>query len=146
MIEVRVERHFSQPVQDVWAHYTDHASWRNWAGLGTARVIRQGVPAPNGVGAVRQLGAAGVTVEEEVIEFEAPKKMTYRLIRGGFPLQNHLGEVQFQPHGDGCTILWTVRCDSALPGTEWLVRAFLRLIFNRALAGLATHLEKSGRA
>lgn len=140
MIEVEVSRTFAAPVERVWARYTDHASWTQWSTLGTATVIRQGTPPPNGVGAVRRIATAGIGVEEEVVDFEPPRRMTYRLVKGGFPITNHLGEVLFAPSAGGTTLVWRVRCDSAIPGTGLLLAPFLRFIFNRALAGLARDL------
>ncbi len=141
MIEVEVRRTFAAPIERVWQRYTDHASWTAWAGLGTAAVVRPGTPPPNGAGAVRRIGVAGVTVEEEVVDFEPPRRMTYRLVRGGFPLRDHLGEVTFTPEGAGTHLTWRVRCTSAIPATSWLIGAFLRLIFTRALDGLARDLR-----
>ena len=54
------------PVQAVWDRYTDHRSWTEWAGVGTVRLDRPGVPPPNGVGSVRAISSAGVKVLEEV--------------------------------------------------------------------------------
>lgn len=133
-------RTFAAPVERVWNRYTDHASWTAWSTLGTATVVRQGTPPPNGVGAVRRIGSAGIAVEEEVVEFEPPRRMTYRLVKGGFPIRDHLGEVLFAPDGSGTRLVWRVRCDSAIPGTGVLLAPFLRFIFARALAGLARDL------
>src|SRR5262245_38048174 len=80
----------------VWDLYTDHVSWGHWAGIGKVRLSRQGVPAPNGVGCVRVISNMGVSVHEEVLSFERPRLMTYRVLRGGLPIKNHLGEVRFE--------------------------------------------------
>lgn len=140
MIEIEVARTFPVPPERVWARYTDHASWTAWAGLGSATVVRPGTPPPNGAGAVRRLGAAGITVDEEVVDFDPPRRMTYRLVRGGFPLRDHLGEVVLIPEAGGTRLVWRVRCETAIPGTAGLIRAFLTFVFSRALAGLARDL------
>ena len=94
MQHVEVERRFEAPPAQVWKVYTDHAGWTSWAGLGRARLVAEGQPDRNGVGAVRCFSTGGVSVFEEVLSFEPPKRMSYRVVRGGIPImKDHLGEV-----------------------------------------------------
>ena len=141
MIQVVVQRTFAAPPERVWARYTDHASWSQWAGFGPATVVRPGVPAPNGVGAVRRVGPGPFAAEEEVVAFEAPRRMAYRLVGGAAPIRDHLGEVEFHPDGAGTRVVWRVRCAPTVPGTGRVVAAALRFIFTRVLAGLARDLR-----
>lgn len=139
MPAVEVERRFAAPVEAVFAAYTDHARWNEWAGFSQSRLATPGEPDPNGAGAVRALGSGGVTVYEEVLEFERPKRMTYRIVRGGLPITNHHGEVLFEPDGDGTRVHWRCRFDSRVPGLGWLLRLFITRVFRNALEGLARH-------
>jgi uncharacterized protein YndB with AHSA1/START domain len=140
VIHVEVQRTFAAPPERVWARYTDHASWSAWAGFGPAAVVHPGVPAPNGIGAVRRVGPSILAAEEEVVAFEAPRRMAYRLVRGPVPLRDHLGEVEFRPDGGGTRVVWRVRCTPVVPATGWLLAPALRFIFARVLAGLARDL------
>jgi hypothetical protein len=63
--------------------------------------------------------------------------MTYRVVRGGPPLKNHLGEVCFEPDGEGTRVVWRCRFDSRIPGLGWLLRLGISKIFRDALDGLA---------
>ncbi len=137
MQRVEVVRRFPAPPQAVWDVYTDHAGWSEWAGIGKSWLEVAGDPDRNGAGAVRGLGTGGVNAFEEVIEFDPPKRMTYRLIRGGGPMKNHLGEVIFEPDGDGTRVVWRCRFDSRIPGLGGLMRRFVTRFFRRALEGLA---------
>jgi uncharacterized protein YndB with AHSA1/START domain len=138
MQHVEVERRFAAPPAQVWKVYTDHAGWSAWAGLGRARLETEGHPERNGVGAVRCFTTGGVSVFEEVLSFEPPKRMTYRVVRGGIPImKNHLGEVLLEPDGSGTRLIWRCRFDSSVPGLGAPMRWLVTRLFRRALEGLA---------
>ena len=137
MQQVEVERRFSAPPQAVWDVYTDHARWSEWAGFARSWLEVEGRPDRNGSGAVRAFGSGPVRAFEEVLDFEPPKRMTYRLVRGGLPLRDHLGEVVFEPDGDGTRVVWRCRFESKLPGLGGLLRVAVTRVFRQALEGLA---------
>jgi len=138
MQQVEVERRFDAPPAQVWRVYTDHAGWSAWAGLGSSRLATEGHPDRNGVGAVRCFTTGPTSVYEEVLSFEPPKRMTYRVVRGGIPIMtNHFGEVLFEPDGAGTRLIWRCRFDSSVPGLGAPMRWLITRLFTRALAGLA---------
>jgi uncharacterized protein YndB with AHSA1/START domain len=136
---VEVTRRFAASPQQVWDVYTDHAGWKHWAGFTRSWLAVEGKPDPNGPGAVRAFGSGPVTAFEEVLEFEAPKRMTYRVVRGGLPMKNHLGEVRFEADGYGTRVVWRCRFDSRIPGLGAPMRIFVTRFFRKALEGLARH-------
>ena len=137
MQQVEVVRRFPEPPERVFAVYTDHAGWSRWAGVGSSRLARPGHPHPNGTGALRLLGPGPFAAREEVLDFEPPKRMTYRVVGGGIPLRNHLGEVLFEPDGGGTRVVWRCRFESGVPGLGPLLRGIVTRVFRRALEGLA---------
>ncbi len=142
MQKVEVRHLFHKPVQTVWDRYTDHAGWTNWAGLGRARLTREGVPAPNGVGCIRAFSRAGITaVHEEVTSFEPPKRMAYRIVKGGGPIKDHFGEVVFERNAEGTLVTWRAQFNSGIPGVGGILRVMIERMFRHALAGLDEHLR-----
>jgi len=136
--EVVVTKTFAAPRAAVWAAYTDHLAWNDWAHIGKVRLERKGHPSPNGVGCVRVISSGGISVREEVLRFDEPEKMTYRVVRGGLPIKNHLGEVLFDEDGCGNTIVtWRCRFESRIPGLGFVWRAIITKVFRDTLAGLA---------
>jgi uncharacterized protein YndB with AHSA1/START domain len=134
---VQVQRHIAGAPQAVFDAYTDHVSWAEWAGIGPARLAREGVPAPNGVGCIRVLGPASSAAHEEILSFEPPKRMTYTIAKG-FPLiRDHFGEVDFEPEGDGTRITWRCRFESRVPFLGGVIARVLTRMFGKALDGLA---------
>lgn len=140
MQEVEVRHHFRAPIDRVWGRYTDHVSWSDWAGLGRVKLARAGVPAPNGVGCVREFAAGGMGLQEEVLSFEPPHRMTYRIARGGWPIADHAGEVTFAPRDGGTDVVWRCRFRSRVPGLGGLLRAGIARVFRGALRGLERDL------
>lgn len=141
MQRVEVTERIEAPVEAVWSRYTDHVSWTDWAGLGRVRLQRQGTPAPNGVGCVRVITSAGVEVHEEVLTFEPPRRMTYRVVAGGPPMRDHLGEVIFTPDGNGTVLTWRCQFNSTIPGLGGILRIFITRLFRKALRSLARDLS-----
>ena len=136
MQEIEVEHRYAAPPQAVWDVYTDHAGWKNWAGMPHSRLTRTGSPDPNGVGCIRELGAGPGKALEEIVEFEPPKRMTYRVVGGIMPVRNHLGEVLFEADGAGTRIVWRCRFESKIPGLGWVLRRGIAAFFQNALKGL----------
>jgi uncharacterized protein YndB with AHSA1/START domain len=133
MPRVEVDRVIEAPPEEVFAKYTDHVGWSRWAGAGPVRLARVGSPERNGVGAVRAFERA-MGLQEEVIEFEPPRHMAYRVVRGGFPIKDHRGDVRFEPHPRGTRIVWSVELGSRIPFTAGLVARFVERMFRMLLA------------
>src|SRR5690349_4997767 len=112
---VVVERFIDHPIEEVFRRYTDHEGWSRWAGFGKVRLVREGRPDRNGVGSVRAFQAAP-GLREEVTLFEPPKRMEYRVVRGPVPMRDHLGEVTFEPEGQGTRVVWRVSFRVSVPG------------------------------
>jgi uncharacterized protein YndB with AHSA1/START domain len=141
--QVEAQRLFHHPIERVWARYTDHAGWSEWAGMGAVRLELTGSPERDGVGSVRAF-AAMPGLREEVTLFEPPARMEYRIARGAWPLADHHGEVIFTPEGSETRVIWRVSFRSRLPGLGWPLERALTALFRRLLAGLARDLDRRG--
>ena len=139
MQHVRIDRYLHAPVEAVFDTYTDHVGWADWGGLPAASLDKEGDPPPNGTGCVRVFGPPAFAAYEEILEFTRPKRMTYRVLRGGIPIKNHFGEVDFEAEGEGTRIRWHAQFDPKIPGTGALIRIGLTRFFRGVLDGLAEH-------
>ena len=104
MIELEIHQHFAAPPATVFAAVTDHKRLEEWQKGTRVTIEKPGTPAPNGLGAVRKISAGPMSVYEEVVRWEEPHAMDYRLLRG-LPLHDHLGEIRFKPTPEGGTLL-----------------------------------------
>ena len=125
----------------VWRWLADASSWSVWTKLTTTRLVREGVPAPDGVGAIRHFGRAGGSSREEVVAFDPPRHFAYVLHRG-LPIKNYRSDVTLTPVPVGTQIVWHSEFDSKYPGTGTAMRAFLRFFLSDTAQRLATQAEK----
>ena len=104
---ITMQQRFDASPERVFAAITDHVGFGKCLHI-AMRVEREGVPAPNGLGAVRVVPSRGFSVREEVVRWEPPHAMDYRVVSGA-PLQNHLGEIRVTPDGSGSRIDYQIR-------------------------------------
>ena len=138
-----MRQHFAAPPERVFALLTDHAAFGRALGENIS-VERPGVPPPNGLGAVRAIRARGLTIREEVVAWDAPRAMDYRVVSGA-PLRNHRGEVRIVPDGSGARVEYRIRFDwpwylggAAVGG---LIAGSLERQIGAGLASMATTLR-----
>lgn len=131
MPQVFLQERFAASAERVFAAVTDHVAFGRWVGA-DIRVERAGTPAPNGLGALRAVCARGLTVREEVVRWEPPHAMDYRVVSGA-PLRRHLGEIRIVPEGGTARLDYRIRFDWPwyLGGTlvgNWIARTLAREI------------------
>jgi carbon monoxide dehydrogenase subunit G len=108
MHEIRMQQRFDAPPERVFAAVTNHEGLSEWIDGVRVTLEESGVPAPNGLGAVRRVSARGLTIREKVVGWEAPRAMDYRVI-GGAPFRDHLGELRLQPADAGTLLDYRIR-------------------------------------
>jgi uncharacterized protein YndB with AHSA1/START domain len=139
MTTVEIERVVRAPREVVFARYTDHAGWSEWARVGRVRVVQPGRREPDGEGCVRSFSLIGL--REEVTEFRRPDAMAYRIVRGGFPLADHRARVTFEPHPEGTRVVWRTEFRSRARVLGGAIERALRFAFSGVLARFARHVE-----
>jgi hypothetical protein len=73
-------RSTAQP-QVLFALLADGATWPRWSIVRHARLEREGVPAPHGVGAIRRFGGGPFASREQVVAYEPPHHWTCSIDR-----------------------------------------------------------------
>ncbi|HZS38053.1 MAG TPA: SRPBCC family protein [Polyangia bacterium] len=127
---VRVEA----PLARVFDRITDHEAMRDWPGVSACRLIAEGTPR-NGLGAVRRITAWGLTLDEEVVQFEPPRRYDYSIIKG-LPVE-HRGVVRLAEVDGAVEVDWHVELSSRVPLLAQAVGAALRFGLPRALRWFA---------
>src|SRR5262245_31264932 len=119
-----LDSEIAAPVERVWAVLSDHAGWQAWAGVQEVVLRQQGDPPPNGLGAIRVLRRGGLAIEEEVVAFEPPHRLVYRVC-AGIPVRECEAEVRLAAAGGRTRVNWRVRLRPLLPGTGWLLERLI---------------------
>ena len=124
----------------VFEALSDHEGMVRWSGAREVVLRHPGDPPPNGLGAARVIRALGIAFEEEIVVYDPPKRMAYRLV-AGLPIREHYGEILVEPEGAGSRVVWKVRFRPAIPATGWLFRRLIQRNLDQALAGLVRFLS-----
>jgi uncharacterized protein YndB with AHSA1/START domain len=138
---VHVAARSDAPVEKVWAVLADARRWKEWTALRTSELEREGSPDPDGVGALRLLGAGPVRTREEVVEFEPPHRLVYEM-RSGMPIRGYRAEVTLTSWGAGTEIAWRSRFEPLIPGTGALLRVLLGAIVGDLARRMARRAER----
>jgi uncharacterized protein YndB with AHSA1/START domain len=137
MKHLSVRRTIHAPNDVVWDALIDHEGMVDWSPMRRVTLLVEGSPERNGVGAVRRMAGPGMTLEEEVVDWNPPHWYEYRLTRGA-PIRHHHGRVALEDRGADTHVRWAVTFAPALPGTGWLIAGALE----RGLGGMLTRLAR----
>jgi hypothetical protein len=114
--------------------------WKEWSFLDRSDIIRDGEPAPDGVGALRRFTRYGVGSTEEVVAWEPPHHLAYSIIKG-YPVRHHRADVVLTSDGVGTTINWSATFDELVPGTGHLMTLVTKRLIRGFAQGAARHAE-----
>ncbi|HWY23980.1 MAG TPA: SRPBCC family protein [Nevskia sp.] len=126
--KVEVVQDYSKPVAEVFSYLADHNNLGKVFGIPVRRV-RDGQGDVNGVGSVRRLGIGPLALEETVTALSPNRSIDYRISKGGGPIRNHSGKLEFSGSGRGSRVAWTIHFDSPLP----LVGPVVKLVLGQAI-------------
>lgn len=102
---------------------------------------RQGSIEADGVGAIRRFRTGRIVSREEVLVFERPRQLSYKLL-SGLPLNDYRADVTLQPSASGTAVEWRSQFRAKVPGTGWLYAFMLRRFLRQFLSALAAESEK----
>lgn len=134
-------RQVAAPTETVFDVLTDHRGYAKLTPLRKSELEREGVPAPNGVGAIRKLTAVGPALREEVVAYELPSRFSYTLLSGA-PVRNHLGTVELTPQDGGTKMVYAVRSQPTLPLVGPVVMAVIKQAVKGLVDGIVAESER----
>jgi Polyketide cyclase / dehydrase and lipid transport len=114
------------PAATLFRLVADGANWSQWAKpvVVQSSWVRQGNPAPGGIGAIRKVGMWPVAVQEETVEYEQDRRHVYKLVAPSTPAKDYVGEVVLTPNAAGGTdIRWSGSFTEGVAGSGPMVRA-----------------------
>jgi uncharacterized protein YndB with AHSA1/START domain len=140
-VEFTLTRTTTAPIETVFDSLTDHRGIADyvWA-VRRSTLDREGVPAPNGVGAVRRIEAVGPTIVEEIIDYQRPTRYAYKMLSGA-PVRDHVGTVELREAGAGTEVSWHLRSTPKIAGLDWLLSPVLKRVIGELLKGAVNAAE-----
>ena len=143
-VEFTLTRTTRAPIETVFDSLTNHRAIADyvWA-VRRSTLDREGVPAPNGVGAVRRIEAVGPPIVEEIIDYQRPTRYAYKMLSGA-PTRDHIGTIQLREADTGTEVSWHLRSTLKIPGVDRLMLPVFKKVIDELLKGGITAAE--GRA
>ena len=128
-------------MDQVWSVLSDHRGMPRWFPLDTVTLERQGQPSPNGVGAERVMRGPRTNMREQVVGWDAPRSLRYRLLEGA-PITCHQGKVDVRPVPGGSEVTWKIRYRPKIPGSGSIVRRAVEKLLDEVLPRLKSVVER----
>ncbi|WP_067673462.1 SRPBCC family protein [Nocardia miyunensis] len=115
MRTVKLERTIRAPLADVFEWLTDATNFQRVPIIRRVTLVRPGNVVEHGVGAVRLLVTPLVRVTEEIVEYEPPRLIRYKLLGSYPPMRAQDGCLEFKETEDGAWIRWTAHFEVGAP-------------------------------
>lgn len=148
MESIVVKAYIHAPIEQVWEVMSDHENYSRFKGIEYSKLVKKGANERNGVGAVREVHGMGAKFVEDIVAYEPPRLLEYRVVRCSRPIEHEIGRVELIPRGDGTEIHWVSRFRVKIPLIgKWLGernRAVARDGFYDFLLDIKEKLEKEG--
>ena len=107
MFSIHVERTINQPIEKVFAILSDHANYAQFKAIEQSNLLVKGSDEPNGLGAVREIISGGSNLHEEIVAYEPPYKLGYKVVKSKpLPYDHQLGEITLKDEGGKTHVTW----------------------------------------
>lgn len=107
MKTITVTRTIPAPIEKVFDILSDHGNYKSFPGVKDSKLVKEGKPDRNGLGAVRRIETPGVWFEERITAFERPRRFDYLITASKLPLEHQGGSLRFETVGNATRVTWT---------------------------------------
>lgn len=115
METVLLKAYIHAPIERVWGLFSDHEGYTRFKAVTFAKLLEPGRVERNGVGAVREIHALGVKFVEDILVFEPPRRLDYKVVRCNTPLEHEIGRMDLIQRGEGTELHWITRFRVKVP-------------------------------
>ncbi len=115
----------SASVEAIWPLIGEAARWQEWSWMTRTSLLRQGDPAPDGVGALRRFALGPGGSKEEVVAWDPPHHLAYVVVQG-LPVRHYRADVYLEEVGSGTVVTWRCSVEALIPGTGSALQFALR--------------------
>jgi uncharacterized protein YndB with AHSA1/START domain len=144
--EVNVTATTTAAPEAVYRLLADASTWPAWSTIDSVELEKQGVPPPEGVGAIRVNTRGRTTGRDEILELVPNRRLKYATL-SGVPVRDYVGEVDLTPvAGGGTTVHWHSSFFPKTPGTGWLMERGIHKFLAGVVEGLVTYAPTADTA
>lgn len=94
------------PIDTVWGLLADGRSWSDWSFIPRSELECEGIPASDGVGAIRRLGMPPIVSRERMVQFTPPSRLVYESV-GGNPVSGYRATVELAEVDGRTKVQWS---------------------------------------
>ncbi|KIG16333.1 hypothetical protein DB30_04793 [Enhygromyxa salina] len=143
MVRVEVNELLPAPIDALFERLVDHESYASYDGVSTSTLTRCGDQERNGAGAQRRVRLGAVVLWEDIVAFERPTLMEYRIVKVRPPLIRHLlGRVSLAAEGQGTRVIWVSEFEVRIPGLGRLFEPKLGADFDHAFRAMLHEMAR----
>ena len=146
MQSIHVTRSIPAPPEVVFDLLTDHANYERFRGIDDSELVREGDPAPNGVGAVRRIRVRPLRFDEEITAYERPSRLDYLIVDLNVPFEHHGASIRLSPGGDRTQVDWRSSYTIPMPFVGGLQEIAWKPMLSRGFRRVLEDVERMTRA
>lgn len=141
-----VRRLIDAPAEAVFEQLSDHAGYGKIPGVKLAELTREGSEETNGLGAQRHLKLDDAEVWEDIVGFDRPTLMEYRIVRMKPGILKHkLGRITLSAQGEQTDVTWTSEFKVRIPLLGKLLEKRIDGLFQTQFNAMLTYAEQRAR-
>lgn len=107
MFSIHVERTINKPIEEVFAILSDHANYAQFKAIEQSNLLIKGKHETNGLGVVREIISGGSNLHEEIVAYEPPYKLGYKVVKSKpLPYNHQLGEITLKDKDGKTHVTW----------------------------------------
>ncbi|MEE4331137.1 MAG: SRPBCC family protein [Wenzhouxiangella sp.] len=131
------------PPERAFGLLADHANYDRFPGVTASELLKEGHPAPNGVGALRRIALGDVVLDEEITAFEPSERLAYRIVASKpVTVVHEGGELELTAMPEGTRIRWRSTFKLKIPLIGWFVTRRAAKQFERGFRALLRSLPE----
>jgi uncharacterized protein YndB with AHSA1/START domain len=142
METVVITRVIKAPIERVFDVVTDHANYAEFPGVKMSRLVREGQPHRNGVGAVREIESGGSWFQEEITLFDPPHRLEYRIVAARPHVEHRGGSMVLASTAGGTTVTWSSTFHVPWPVIGGVVTWLFAPFIGRAFGAMLDDVER----
>ena len=107
MFSIHVERTINKPIEEVFSILSDHVNYEQFKAIEQSNLLVKGKLETNGLGAVREIISGGSNLHEEIVAYDPPYKLGYKVVKSKpLPYDHQLGEITLKEEGEKTHVTW----------------------------------------
>jgi hypothetical protein len=147
VVKIEVDELLLAPIDAVFAQLVDHENYASFDGVASSRLTHVGVHERNGVGAQRRVRLGAAVLWEDIVAFERPTLLEYRIVKMMPPLVRHvLGRVSLSSTSEGTRAIWTSEFEVRVPGLAGLLEPKFAAKFDSGFREMLREMERRSQS